>query len=78
MLGLRKLSKYEEQISNDPKRITKYNAFQSNISYAKLRKNNINISPSIAYRRPETKMYVGGDTLRTLKNEGGRAKSTIR
>lgn len=48
-LGIRKMSKYEESIANDPKRITKFNAYFANISYAKLMKNNINISPSLGY-----------------------------
>jgi hypothetical protein len=32
-LGLRKLSKYEEMLGNDPMNISQYNVFQSNISY---------------------------------------------
>lgn len=76
-LGIKKLSKYEESIANDPKRISKYNVFFSNMSYAKLKKKNINVSPSIAYQRPETKI-LGGDLK--IKKGGGdtRAKSTLR
>ena len=77
-LGIKKLSKYEESIGNDPNRISQYNAFQSNISYHKLVKNNIKISPSIAYQRPVTKMYVGGSQLRTIKKGEQRSVSTVR
>ena len=68
-MGLKKLTKYEELIANDPKRITKYNVFYSNMSYAKLRKNNIHISPSISYHRPQNKIYVGGEKVRKLTKD---------
>ena len=48
------------------------------MSYSKLKKNNILISPSLAYKRPENKIYVGGDAIRTLKKGDGRSKSTIK
>ena len=66
-------------LANDPKRISKYNAFYSNMSYNKLKKKNILLSNSLSYRRPENKIYVGGDKIKTIKMDGQtRAKSTLR
>jgi len=77
-MGIKKLSKYEESIQNDPKRISKYNVFYSNMSYSKLVKNNIKVSPSLSHKRPVTKMYVGGDQIRKIKKGEGRSLSTVR
>ena len=48
------------------------------MSYAKLMKKNINISPSIAYQRPVNKIYIGGDSIRNLKKGDSRSLSTVR
>lgn len=72
-LGIRKMSKYEESIANDPKRITTYNAYFANISYAKLQRKNINISPSLGYQRPDNKIWIGGEQVRAFKK--GEAKA---
>jgi len=77
-MGLKRLSKYEQTIQNDPKRISKYNVFYSNMSYSKLVQNNIKISPSVSHKRPATKIYVGGDQVRMIKKGEGRSLSTVR
>lgn len=77
-MGLKRMSKYEQTVQNDPKRISKYNVFYSNMSYSKLVKHNIKISPSVSHKRPVNKIYVGGDQVRTIKKSEGRSLSTVR
>lgn len=72
------MSQFEQSIANDPTRVTNYSPFLANISYVKLRKKNINMSPSLGYKRPENKLYIGGSSLRTIKKDEARAKSFMR
>ena len=65
-------------IANDPKRVTNYSPFLADINYHKLKKKNINFSPSIVYKRPDNKLYIGGNSLRTIKKDEARAKSIMR
>jgi hypothetical protein len=72
LYGKPKLSKFEESVANDPKRITNYNAFAANINYLKLKKKNINLSPSLGYRRPIQKINS------SLTGGNKRSRSTLK
>jgi len=50
----------------------------ADINYLKLKKKNIHMSPSIVYKRPENKLYIGGGTLRSIKKDEARNKSIMR
>ena len=50
----------------------------SQLNYLKLKKRNINLSPSVVYKRPDNKLYIGGNSLRTIKKDEARAKSIMR
>ena len=65
-------------IASDPKRVTNYSPFLADINLHKLRKRNINLSPSVVYKRPDNRLYIGGSALRTLKRDEARAKSIMR
>jgi hypothetical protein len=72
------MNQFDMAIANDPKRVTNYSPFLVDINYLKLRKKNIHLSPSVVYKRPENKLYIGGNTLRTIKKDEARAKSIMR
>lgn len=72
------MSQFDQIIANDPSRVTSYMPFAANISFHKLKKKNINISPSITYKRPDNKLYIGGNALRTIKKDEARSKSVLR
>jgi len=65
-------------VQNDTQRVTNYSPFMADINYHKLKKKNIHMSPSIVYKRPENKLYIGGNTLRSIKKDEARAKSIMR
>jgi len=65
-------------IANDPKRVTNYSPFLADINLTKLRKKNIHLSPSIVYKRPDNKLYIGGNSLRKINKDEARAKSIMR
>jgi len=78
LLGLQPKSQFEMAIASDPKRVTNYSPFLVDINLHKLRKRHINLSPSVVYKRPDNRLYVGGNALRTIKRDEARAKSIMR
>ncbi len=58
--------------------MTNYSPFLAEINLTKLRKRNINLSPSVVYKRPDNKLYIGGNSLRKINKEEARAKSIMR
>ena len=72
------MTQFEMAVANDPQRVTNYSPFLADINFHKLKKKNIHLSPSIVYKRPENKLYIGGNALRTIKKDEARAKSIMR
>ena len=65
-------------LAKDPTRITHYSPFLADINLVKLKKKNIDLSPSIVYKRPVTRLLIGGKSLRKIDKNEARARSFMR
>ena len=45
-------------------RVTAFQAFMPTINVKKLKRKQIQLSPSVVYKRPSNKLYIGGEYLR--------------
>ena len=56
--------------------MTNYSPFLADINLNKLKRKNIKISPSLSYRRPDMRLMIGGNELRSIsKKEAKKNKS---